>query len=320
MSAGGSNLVVSVDDMRMIRPRHALVASISLLVIMQSSVSPALAASSQTPVQQLSAPIVSDHLPDGWAVCGIRDSYNDRPNFARFTLYGQLDGHGALRGPAIAVGPVTNEFGFSVLPGDARIVNVGNGLNRRARPGDPGSTADLTRSGPLVWLVWANLNGDTNVLLAARGLSEKQAIAAARATKRTGRFSFAVRSGALPGGMRPITTARIEPSDDDPYGNLMILKSESEQASIAVDAHRATPAAQLLQHFWADQAHRRANAQHSVVTRQHNTVIYAEGAAPTNVLRDVARSMHTVDDATWRQFKSGNLVGVPVESSDECRV
>lgn len=207
----------------------------------------------------------------------------------RFVYFG--DRSDLAHGRALAVGSISGEDGFDNLR-DAHVEAVGG-------EGPPG--AELARNGNFAWVTWPDADAqDTLHLVAARGLSDDEVVAAAR--------------GRIPGGIEQLVRADIGPDYSAPAQAIELVDREGKQ-HVWLDVFAGSADVRAMQQFWVAQSARRASTngagRPAVMGPQKRVIVVARGDASARELQRLASSMRPTDESRWQAFRGG-IADLPV--------
>jgi hypothetical protein len=241
-----------------------------------------------------------EQLPDGWYVLQARPpDPADTP--AQTSTYYEGDGDRALA--AISFG--LSEYGFE------------NRLEGKERPvqGIPnGDHARIIRNDPWVWVFWpAQDVEDTMNLVAARGLSDNEAIAAARAARIPARGAVRIAARGLPSDLHRAAVAWVHPDTGPSGAEQITLVSSSGRARIEIKVSTAGRAVRAFHRFWVDQFPRRdfRPPRRAVLREDGRQVVFVSGAARRSILQQLAGGTDRVDLDEWNAFRE-RVADVPV--------
>ena len=237
--------------------------------------------------------VVPAQVPTGWYVWGATAPAPGTSATGGFTYYARRGAPAS--GPALAVGSLQRSDGFSGLA-DAAPKAVAGLPNGR-----------LARNGDFVWVTWLGDATDTVHVVAARGLDDDAAVAAARAARVGGSAAPSIGSSALPDGVtRLVADAGVFPDYTYPAENVILVDAMGEQR-VTLEVFDANAAERAFTKFWVDQAARRDTgttaSQRAVSAVRDGRVLVARGAVPKPLLRQVLSSSAPVDDAGWNAFR-----------------
>lgn len=280
--------------MRRTRGSITVVAVMTVFVVVgvpASGLTPgATGRSSRSPVEPMACPLVPT-VPEGWFV------YSTAPEGAvppgeEFTLFGNLDDRGRLRGPALAVGVL----------GDLDIAPNGlfRGSQRKVRIG--GREATLSRTGRDVRLLLPTDAQDVAVLFAGRGLTEAQVIGAARRTSFKG-SPVQLDPGGIPKGLDELVTAPIGPIDTTLNRRTFGLIDEAEHRVVG-SMYRASRPARALQRFWVESPAPANNGSNAAMAVTGPNVVVVAGEASETVLQQIADSAQCEGSEGWSRFRA----------------
>ena len=237
--------------------------------------------------------VVPAQVPAGWYVWGATAPPSGTAATGGFTFYARRSEPAS--GPALAVGSLQRSDGFAGLD-DAAPEAVDGLPNGR-----------LARNGDFVWVTWLGDATDTVHVVAARGIADDAAIAAARSARVGGSVAPSIAASALPDGVtRLVANAGVFPDYTYPAENVILVDANGEQR-VTLDVFDANAAERAFTKFWVDQAARRSTGttanQHAVSAVRDGRVLVARGAVPKSLLRQLVSSSGPVDDAGWSAFR-----------------
>ena len=241
-------------------------------------------------MEPVACPLVPT-IPDGWFVFSTAPEGAVPPG-EEFTLFGNLDGRGRLRGPALAIG-VLGDLDIApngLFPGNQREVQVG----RRS--------ALLSRSGRDVRLLLPTDEQDTAVLFAGRDLTDAQVIGAARRTSFKG-SPVQLDPGGIPEGLDELVTAPIGPIDLTLDRRTFGLIDEAEHRIVG-NTYRASRPARALQRFWVDSSAPANSGTRAAMAEPGRDVVVVAGEASETVLQQIADSARCEGSDGWSRFRA----------------
>jgi hypothetical protein len=235
-------------------------------------------------------------IPLGWFVLGARVS---RPDPGGGVPYYARD---ASRGPALSGGSMSCDEGCGpVLAGEEREL-----------PNLPMEGARLTRNGDRTRVTWVSRhNNDVNHFVAARDLTDREVIAAARAARTRGGSFRGIEAQGLPAGFRELGRFGVGASGT-PWAKAQItLISSDGKTTIDVFTYATGKAGRAAQRFWSEEAPLLSGSvRRTVFVERGDRVIVALGE-DTGMLRDLARSVVEVDQQAWESFRA-RVAALPV--------
>lgn len=261
-----------------------------LLVVIAGTVVPSSLATAAIGPIPAGRRYVPTPLPAGWFVNRATPPIESAGD-GGFSYYG--DRSDLAHGRALAVGAIGSEDGFDGLR-DAHPKAVG-------AKGPP--DAKLSRNGNFAWVTWPDPDAqDTFRLVAARGLSDDEVLAAAR--------------GRIPDGIQQLVRAEIGPDYSAPAQHIDLV-DRSGQQHIHLDAFAGSAAVRAMQQFWVQQSalrtHGNGGGGLSVIGPQERVIVVARGDASARELRRLAASMRATDAAGWESFRR-RVADLPVSA------
>jgi hypothetical protein len=236
-------------------------------------------------------------IPAGWYVLGARPPQPPAPaDGYRYYARDLADG------PALAVGTTSCDGGCDEL----------NGHSTRVR-GPRDSPGTLVRRGKHVWVTWTEPDAGQDLanVVIGRDISDREALAAARATDRDAR---GIARGGRPEGFRDRGFSHLGPRAI-PYGVEKVTLLGAERGrTVELYISEPDPVARAEQAFFA--------AQHPYVSgstpiprlvtvRVGPRLIVVSGDMPARDMKTIARSVRPTDAAGWDHFRA-RVADIPV--------
>jgi hypothetical protein len=231
-------------------------------------------------------------IPEGWFVLGARAPRT--PPGAGIPYYAR----DAKSGPALSVTSISCDGGCDQLAGS----------EERAVAGLGPYGGSLVRNGTWVWVAWTSEdNNDVRNVVAARGLTNREVIAAARAARtdpRNNGAAVAVGRRGLPRGFRELGKFPVGASGVPFDAQHVTLVSTDGTSTIDQYVFSAGAAERAAQHFWFDQLPLLSGRHEtSVRVESIGRVVVTTGDASKALLTQLGTSVKPIDATQWEAFR-----------------